>query len=133
MHSFLLFIFISISTNLTAQQDNSQFTETIFKEIKEKKGGTLSFASGKINHIYEISILNRSEITEFDIAYVINPVEATMAIKINNFTLEKAKFIYKVTIYKEFKGLHASFMKTDMITIWNTRKETKELSKFLKI
>ncbi len=131
-NSFLFFIFIAMTANLTAQQDNSLYIETIIKEIKERKSSTLSYASGNIHHIYEISIPDIAEIVEYENTYVIKPVEITMAIKVNSYTLEKAKISYVVTIYKEYKGSYAAFRKTDMVTIWQVRKETKEFSKILK-
>lgn len=130
---FFLFIFsIAFPNILKAQQDNTQYIETMIKEIKDKKGNMLGFASANIHHVYEITIPGNAEFTDHETITVIYPVEITLAVKENNYTLQKEKINYKVTIYKEYKGSYAQFMKKDKTVIWEVKKTTKEFQKTLK-
>ena len=123
---------ITLSGNLVAQKSNSQYIETIIKEIKEKKSGMLGYASSSINHIYEINIPNNAEIKDYETIYTVNPVEITMAVTNGYYNIYKAKISYKVTFYKEFKGSYVHCTKGDMTTIWSVTIETSDFTSTLK-
>lgn len=125
-------ICIFLAGNLAAQKSNKDYIETMIKEIKLKKSGMLGYASSSINHIYDITIPYNAEIKDSETITVINPVEVTLTVTNGYYNIYKAKISYKVTLFKEFKGSYALFMKGETTTIWSVKNETSDFTKTLK-